>query len=155
MVVNGPDRWGDEATSLLASVVRKEIEVVLAVISLDLAPEIVDNMVWGVVTGIDYGFDFRWNPKWVAAGEAHIWREDDVAYARCTLCLEVSPPAEGEAEARDWHYQPSGGSRCRQRVSVVADLRSLDAQRDTEQCGDRPPRAAPEEHDGAAYRGSR
>jgi hypothetical protein len=103
------DQPGDEAAyeaevhQLLQDTVRNELETYAGILNLELSAENLDTLAWAVATQVAYGFSFRWDPDWVANGEPHLWDEDGRTFARCTLCLAVSPPQDGESSGRAWH----------------------------------------------------
>jgi hypothetical protein len=104
-----PDHPGDAAAheaevyQLLQETVRSELEMYAGILDLDLSAENVDTLAWAVATQVAYGFSLRWDPDWVPAREPHLWGEDGRTFARCTLCLAVSPPLDGESSAFGWH----------------------------------------------------
>ena len=92
-----------EVYGLLEETVRSELAVYAGILELDLSAETLDTLAWAVATQVAYGFSLRWDPDWVAAGEPHVWTQDGRTSARCTRCLAISPPLDGEAAARAWH----------------------------------------------------
>ncbi len=88
--------------SLLADAVRDELGTYNGVLGLGLPTEALDNLGWAVAARLGSAFDFRWSPDWAGSGP-HVWSEADGVRARCSTCLEDSPPQPDEDSARRWH----------------------------------------------------
>jgi hypothetical protein len=97
------DDYGHEVQALLADAVRDEVAVAFGAQGIAVSDVVRNSVAEAITSRIDYGFRFRWDPEW-AKGGPHQWAEDGRFYARCTVCLTVSP-AEGDSDAAATWYR--------------------------------------------------
>lgn len=88
--------------ALLEDNVRTELQIANGVLDLGLTEETIENVMGMITSSVLYAFDVDWAPDWVHQGEVHAWEDDGGWYARCSVCLEDSPRADGLPAAARW-----------------------------------------------------
>ena len=88
--------------ALLEDNVRTELQVANGMLELGLSSTHIERLMEGVTSGLLHAFNVDWSPDWVRDGQVHAWAEKDAFFARCSVCLIDSPPAEDAATAEAW-----------------------------------------------------
>lgn len=94
--------WATRDLELLYDAVEDELGVDNAIGQFGITDEAIRTLAWAVPTRVDYAFEVRWSPDWVAAGHSHVWGDATGWHARCTECLQESPPSRSESDAVVW-----------------------------------------------------
>jgi hypothetical protein len=94
--------WNTKELELLYDAIQDELQVYNGIGDYGLAEEVIRTLAWAVTSRIDYAFRVKWSPDWVAPGRPHLWENDGGWQARCTECLQESPPLASEHDAVAW-----------------------------------------------------
>lgn len=87
---------------LLEHNVGSELAVMNESRGLGLTDLQVENLEFAITSSILYAFDVDWAPDWVGADDVHAWQDGEAWFARCSVCLEDSPPSESRDDAKTW-----------------------------------------------------
>lgn len=87
---------------LLVSNIGNELTAQAAIAGREIVDADIAQLAEAIATNVDYAFDFHWAPRWVKAGEPHLWTASQGAFARCNSCLVDSPTLPTRAETLAW-----------------------------------------------------
>jgi hypothetical protein len=106
-----PELRAQRVADLLEDNIRAEVAIGSQLLDLDLTEDQVQGLASSLCASILYAFDVDWAPDWVAAGDVHSWRDGELWFARCAVCLEDSPAAKVQVRAIGWARAHEAGHR--------------------------------------------
>src|SRR5262249_49068073 len=94
---------------LLVDNIHDELASASAGFGLGLDEPTLEQLARGVAANVLYAFAVDWSPDWIKPGGIHAWESAGEWFARCSVCLEDSPPMLDRENAIGWAVDHTAG----------------------------------------------